>query len=151
MKKVLVLAFVFLLAMGLTSCDRGYLEEDDPSVSTTTTTTISSQSLNSNADVDYIVAILNANSYLLTVHDASSIQYFTANTLENNYGIYVTVTDLIMGDVNANDWVQVVGFGSEADAISYANALSTLDGGELYYRHGTAVLLTYSQNALNLF
>ena len=179
MKKVLSLLIVFLLVVALASCDKGSLGVDDPSSTTTTvvaatttlagetttlgeaTTTVSTTivstttavetTANTNTDVDEIVAILSANSYLLTTHDASSIQYFTANTLVSNYGIDVTVTDLIMGDVSASDWIQLIGFASEADAIAYANVLSTLDGGELYYRNGTAVLLTYSQTALNLF
>lgn len=158
MKKGFSVFFVLLLITILVACDKGYLGEDDPSLTTTTTmatttttTTTTGQATTANTDVDDIVAILNANSYSLTVHDTNSIQYFVTNTLENNYGIYVTVTDLIMGDVSGNDWVQVVGFDSETDAISYVNALSTLDGGELYYRNGTAVLLTYSQTARNLF
>lgn len=154
MKKLSVLLLMFLFVFGLYACDQGgYLGEDPVSTTTTATTTtaVTTQAPAGNTDVDEIVAILNNNSYSLTVHDASSIQYFTENTLENNYGINVTVTDLIMGDVNANDWIQIVGFASEADAISYASVLDTLDGGELYYRNGTAVLLTYSQNALDLF
>jgi hypothetical protein len=159
MKKLSVLLLMFLFVFGLYACDQGgYLGEDPASTTTTaatttaaTTTAVTTQAPAGNTDVDEIVAILNNNSYNLTVHDASSIQYFTENTLENNYGINVTVTDLIMGDVNANDWIQIVGFASEADAISYASVLATLDNGELYYRNGTAVLLTYSQNALDLF
>ena len=165
MKRFLSFIIALLLVASLVACDRGYLGEDplsttttaatttttSPATTTTTATTTVATTAATNTDVDDIVAILNANGYTLTVHDTSSIAYFTTNTLENNYGISVTVTDLIMGDVNANDWIQLVGFASEADAIAYENALSTLDGGELYYRNGTAVLLTYSQNALDLF
>lgn len=173
MKKVLIILFAFMFLLGLTACDKGYLGDDSSSTTavettsgnqtdaTTTTesaatttqtqTTTTEETSAENTDVEDIVAILNANGYSLTVHDASSIEYFTQNTLVNNYGIDVTVTDLIMGDVNANDWIQLVGFETEADAIAYANALSSLDGGELYYRNGTAVLLTYSQDALDLF
>lgn len=152
MKRFVSFIVVLLLVVTLVACDKGYLGED--TVSTTTasgTTTTAATTAATNTDVDDIVSILNTNGYGLTVHDASSIDYFTTNTLVNNYGISVTVTDLIMGDVNGNDWIQLVGFALEADAIAYANALSTLDGGELYYRNGTAVLLTYSQNALDLF
>lgn len=170
MKKILNLLIVFLLVVGLASCDKGSLGEEDPAVTTTAaaatttlagatttlavttaSTTTAAAVTTANTDVDDIVAILNTNNYTLTVHDTSSIQYFTDNTLVANYGIDVTVTDLIMGDVNTNGWIQLVGFETEADAIAYENALSTLDGGELYYRNGTAVLLTYSQTALALF
>jgi len=168
MKKLMSALLVILFVVGLAACDQGYLGDDSPTVAATSanttddsvTNTVTTEELTTevpttfsgvNADVQAIVQILNANSYMLTVHDASSIAYFTTNTLVNNYGIDVTVTDLIMGDVSGSDWIQLVGFASEADAIAYANALDTLDGGELYYREGTAVLLTYSQTALNLF
>ncbi|XFA98691.1 hypothetical protein ACAG96_07425 [Candidatus Izemoplasma sp. B36] len=170
MKKFLGVLIAFLFVFGFTACDQnGYLGGDDPNATTTTAvaattddqttvapttaapTTEAPTTAATNTDVDDIVAILNANSYTLTVHNASAIQYFTDNTLVANYGLSVTCTDLIMADVNGNDWVQVMGFATEADAIAYANHLDTLDGGEMYYRNGTAVLLTYSQAALDLF
>ena len=173
MKKVFTLILALFMVVALVACDKGGLGEETTTAATTAstetndvttssndTTTISTTAAtttqattasDTNEDVDAIVAILNANGYSLTFHDASSIEYFTTNTLVNNYGIDVTVTDLIMGDVNANDWIQLVGFATEADAIAYANALDSLEGGELYYRSGRAVLLTYSQDALDLF
>lgn len=154
MKKLLTLILAVLFTLGLSACEKGYIGEDDPTQTTnspSSTTQVVQTTSASNNYVDDIVAILNSNSYVLTSHDASSIQYFTENTLENNYQVYVTVTDLIMGDVGGSDWVQVIGFSSESEAITFTDALDTSDGGELYYRSGTAVLLTYSQNALDLF
>ena len=176
MKKILGLFIAFIFVIGLTACDQGgYLGEDDPNSTTTTAvaattddqttddqttvaptteapTTEAPTTAATNTDVDDILAILNANGYTtITIHNSDAIEYFTNNTLIANYGLSVTCTDLIMADINGNEWLQVMGFATEADAITYANYIDTLDDGRLIYRNGTAVLYTYSQTALDFF
>ncbi|MBN2877593.1 MAG: hypothetical protein JXL85_08080 [Bacilli bacterium] len=142
MKKMFVLGFAFLALFVLTACDSGGKTIDE----STTTTAASSTDY-----VQDIVAVLESNGYVLTTHDESSRTYFHDNTLVATYSIDCLVTDLIMGDVSGNDWVQLVGLETEQDAIDYAAALEANDNGELVYQNGNAVLLTYSQTALDLF
>jgi len=139
MKRVFMFLLVFTMGLVFIACEPRVIDSEQ--------TTVQEQS----DFVGDIVAILENNGYNLTEHDQSSKDYFRDNTLAD-YGIDSEVTDLYMGDINGNDWIQLVGLETEQDAIDYATAiLAAATSGEMVYRSGNAVLLTYSEVAYALF
>ena len=100
--------------------------------------------------VSEIVQILEDADYDLTMHDDDAISYFQENTVDD-LGAEATVTDLYMGYLDGNNWVQVIGLESDLGARNLKAAFESEDEGQYVYQIGNTVVLTYTEETYNLF
>jgi len=103
--------------------------------------------------IDDVIAILETGGYVMESRDADSIAYFQLNMVNDKYDLVTTVVSCWLGYVNQVErWVEVVQFSSENEAQSYETALGIeATEGRLVYRQTTVVLVTYSQDTIDLF
>jgi hypothetical protein len=101
--------------------------------------------------VPTIVQILEDAGYELTMHDDDAISYFQENTVDD-LNAEATVTDLYMGYLDGNNWVQIIGLESDLDARNLQEAFENEDDeGQFVYQSGNTVVLTYTEETYNLF
>jgi hypothetical protein len=97
------------------------------------------------------VTILEDAGYELTEHDADARTYFSDNTVAD-LGLDFDVTALYIGYLDDNNWVQVIGLNNANDAEDLASAFTAEEGkGQLVYQDGNTVVLTYTQETIDLF
>ena len=138
MKKILVTMITIVFLLGLTACENN----ETPGLGKTGEVTSSVQT---------VVGVLEAAGYELTEHDADAVSYFQENTIDD-LGVSATVTDLYMGYLNGDSWVQVIGFNSSTEANDVAVAFGDLQNeGQLVYLDTNTVLLTFTQTTYDLF
>lgn len=138
MKKLLVVLLTAVFLIGLTACSDDETQEDDTGNRETST-------------VQNIVTVLENAGYDLTQHEAEAVNYFQENTIDE-LGVDATVIHLYMGYQNGDNWVQVIGLNQTTEAIEVENAFNNQqDEGQLVYRDGNTVMLTYTQATYDLF
>lgn len=161
MKRLLLVTIFALSTFIMISCDTATtVPNDTATTASNDTATTESNDTNvvttdtgsqNNADVEALMTQLIAAGYELDERDADSVAYYNENAVNLRYNISVTVTEVYLGYVNQVErWAELVGFVSEADAIAYTNGIAAVDtSGMLYFRHGSAVVITYSQDTID--
>lgn len=144
MKKVIFLAFVAMVSFLLVACDSVTTSPKEGTTTTTTTTAYVNQ------DVEALKTQLIAAGYELDKRDADSVAYYNENAVNLRYDITVTVTDVYLGYINqVEQWCELVGFYSESDAMAFTAGIDAVDqSGMLYFRHGSAVVITYAETTI---
>lgn len=147
MKKLILSSIILTLCLITLGCDLTTTLVKGGNITSETTTT----STPANTDIDYIKSLLIQEGYSLDERDNDSVAYYNTNAVNERYNITVTVTEVYLGYVNQVDrWAEVVGFIAESDAIAFTTAIDTLgESGLLYYREGTVVVITFSQDTID--
>ncbi len=142
MRKILLWAIVMMVSLTFLGCD---VATTSPNGDEETT------QAQANTDVDQLKSLLIAEGYGLDERDAESVEYYNSHAVNDTYSIDVTVLEVYLGYVNQVErWAELIGFESVTDAQTFTSAIDSQDtSGMLYYRLGTAVVITYSQDTID--
>jgi hypothetical protein len=99
-----------------------------------------------------VMSVLKQGGYELEQRDSDSIAYYTDKMVNTKYGLNCKLDDLYVGYINQARWMELVVFKSVSDADSYVAALKIEnEAGKLVHQDGTAVVVTFSQETIDLF
>ena len=99
-----------------------------------------------------VTSVLKQGGYELTQRDSKAIAYYTNKMLSTKYGLDCALDDLYVGYINEARWIELLVFKSADGADSYVSALKTEnEAGKLVHQDGTAVVVTFSQETIDLF
>ncbi|MBU1093037.1 MAG: hypothetical protein KKH01_01095 [Firmicutes bacterium] len=100
-----------------------------------------------------MIQTLEDAGYVIESQDSEAIDSFMAHILLDGYSINATISALYIGYINENErWVQLIVFENKDLAAIYIQALYDEQvSGRLSYVSGYVVMITYSQETVDLF
>ncbi|MCF7975037.1 MAG: hypothetical protein K9N55_14575 [Phycisphaerae bacterium] len=99
-----------------------------------------------------VMSVLKQGGYALEQRDSQAMAYYTDKMLNTKYGLNCTLNDLYVGYIDQARWMELLVFKSVGDADSYVAALKTEnEAGKLVHQDGTSVVVTFSQETIDLF
>ena len=136
MKKILIAISLFLLIGGLSSCSG------------------SDNEIDFEAKVYEMSTLLTTSGYVLEKQGYASKLDYTTKEIENRFGIELFIFELYIGYINTNEReVFLVAFMTSEDATLYEDNLRNEEDMDdrLVLREGQVVIITYSQETIDIF
>jgi len=99
-----------------------------------------------------VISTLKQGGYELEQRDSEAMAYYTGKMLETKYGVDAKLEALYVGYIEQARWIELLVFKSVAGADSYVAALKEEnEEGKLVHQDDAAVVVTFSQETIDLF
>lgn len=132
MKRLLLMAGLIFLAVGLVACDIG---------GTTKST------------IDDVLETMEADGYAFEERDEESVLYYEENMVNEKFDVDLDVVGVYLGYVDQTErWAEVVEFATKDEALIYrTKCMDEAVEGRIVLVSGNVVILTFSSETAGLF